>query len=73
MGEACTAHGGDEKFWLEWLKGRTRLDLGVGGRILNEFREIRFMVVDWFHMGQNRDWWRALVNTKMNVVNFLPS
>jgi hypothetical protein len=29
--------------------------------------EIGFGVVDWIHLAQNRDRWRALVNTVMNL------
>jgi hypothetical protein len=30
-------------------------------------REIRFMDVDWIHLARDRDRWRALVNTVMNL------
>jgi hypothetical protein len=29
--------------------------------------EIRFGGVDWIHLAQDRDRWRALVNTVMNL------
>jgi thiamine monophosphate synthase len=32
-----------------------------------DLREIGFGDVDWIHLAQNRDRWRALVNTVMNV------
>jgi hypothetical protein len=28
-----------------------------------DFREIRWVSMDWFHLAQDRDQWRALVNT----------
>jgi hypothetical protein len=31
-----------------------------------DLREIRFGDVDWIHLAQDRDRWRALVNTVMN-------
>jgi hypothetical protein len=30
-------------------------------------REIGWKVVDWFHLAQGRDHWKALVNTVMNL------
>jgi hypothetical protein len=32
-----------------------------------DFRETGMECVDWIHLAQNRDWWRALVNTVMNL------
>jgi hypothetical protein len=32
-----------------------------------DLREIRFGDVDWIHLSQDRDRWRALVNTVMNL------
>jgi hypothetical protein len=32
-----------------------------------DLREIRFGDVDWIHWAQDRDRWRALVNTVMNL------
>jgi hypothetical protein len=32
-----------------------------------DFREIGFGDVDWIHWAQDRDRWRALVNTVMNL------
>jgi hypothetical protein len=32
-----------------------------------DFREIGFGVVDWIDLAQDRDRWRALVNTVMNL------
>jgi hypothetical protein len=32
-----------------------------------DLREIGFGYVDWIHWAQNRDRWRALVNTVMNL------
>jgi hypothetical protein len=32
-----------------------------------DFREIEWDGVDWIHVGQDRDQWRALVNTVMNL------
>jgi len=32
-----------------------------------DLREIGWEDVDWIHLAQDRDQWRALVNTKMNL------
>jgi hypothetical protein len=34
--------------------------------IKTDLREIEFGDVDWIHLAQDRDRWRALVNTVMN-------
>jgi hypothetical protein len=35
--------------------------------IIIDFREIGSEIVDWIHLAQNRDQWRAVVNTIMNL------
>jgi len=43
-------------------------DLGVDGRIvLKLILEIRCEGVDWIHLAQDRDQWRALVNTVVEL------
>jgi hypothetical protein len=37
------------------------------GNIKMDLREIGFGDVDWIHSAQDRDTWRALVNTMMNL------
>jgi hypothetical protein len=32
-----------------------------------DLREIRWDVIDWINLAQDRDQWRALVNTEMNL------
>jgi hypothetical protein len=32
-----------------------------------DLREIGWEIVDWSHLAQNRDQWRAVVNTVMNL------
>jgi hypothetical protein len=47
-------------FWLENLKGTDHSeDLGVDGKIGWEG-------VDWMHLGQGKDQWRAVVNKVKN-------
>jgi hypothetical protein len=35
--------------------------------IMMDLREIGFWDVDWIHLARDRDTWRALVNTVMNL------
>jgi hypothetical protein len=42
--------------WIRW-EDNIKMDL----------REIGFKDVDWIHWAQDRDRWRALVNTVMNL------
>jgi hypothetical protein len=37
------------------------------GNIGMDLREIGWEVVDWMHLAQDRDQWRAVVNTVMNL------
>jgi hypothetical protein len=46
--------------------GRTRRSWEY--RIKMDLREIEFGEVDWIHWAQDRDRWRALVNTVMNLL-----
>jgi hypothetical protein len=57
-------------FWLGGLKGGDHQeDLGVDGKttLKWDLREIGFGDVNWIHWAQDRDRWRALVNTVMNL------
>jgi hypothetical protein len=57
------------KFWAENLKGRNHSeDLGIDGRnIRMDLTGTEWEVVDWIHLAQDRDQWRALVNMVMNL------
>jgi hypothetical protein len=55
MGGACIPHERNEKC-IKMLVGKPE-----GRR-----REIGWEAVDWIHLYQDRDQWRALVNTAMN-------
>jgi hypothetical protein len=37
------------------------------GNIKMDLREIGWGGMDWIYLGENRDQWRALVNTVMNL------
>jgi hypothetical protein len=39
-------------------------DIGIDGKIM---LEIRWEGVDWMHVAQDRDQWRAVVNMVMNL------
>jgi hypothetical protein len=61
------------EFWLENLKGKDHSeDVGVEeGRIrsmdLRDLREVGRKGLDWIHLAQDRDQWRAFVYTVMNL------
>jgi hypothetical protein len=53
-------------FWLENLKGRE--ELGVDGRIILKWiLGKEWEGVDWMKLARERDQWRAVVNTVMNL------
>jgi hypothetical protein len=57
------------RFWWEIQKGRDDLeDQGMDG-MGSEWilREIGWGSVEWIQLAQDRDRWRALVNTAMNL------
>jgi hypothetical protein len=73
MGGACGAHG-EVRGAYNILVGRPegRRPLGRPRRrwednIKMNLREIGFGDVVWIHLAQDRDRWRALVNTVMNL------
>jgi hypothetical protein len=56
-------------FWSESLKGRDHSeDLSVDGRIILKWilEEKGWEGMDGIHLAQDRDQWRAVVNTVMN-------
>jgi hypothetical protein len=62
----------DTNFYYDNLKERDHFrGLGVGGRItLKSILKKQYRVyegVDWIHLAQDRDQWRSLVYTIMNL------
>jgi hypothetical protein len=56
--------------WLDDLKGKDHSEeLGVNGWtiIRMDLTEIDWEGVDWMHLFEDRDQWRALVNTVTNL------
>jgi hypothetical protein len=51
----------------EWRRPLGRPRRRWEDNIKMDIREIGFGDVDWIHWAQDRDWWRALVNTVMNL------
>jgi len=52
----------------ENLKGNDHSeDLSVDGNIILEWVLDKWECVDWIHLAQDRDQWRAPVNTVMNL------
>jgi hypothetical protein len=60
MGERREMH---IMFWMENLQRRDHLEYNVG----MHNKEIGWEGVDWLHLAQDRDQWRALLNTVTNL------
>jgi predicted nucleotidyltransferase len=45
----------------------------MGDNIKMDLTEVRYKVVAWVHLAQNRDEWRALMKTAMNFLVVLNS
>jgi hypothetical protein len=60
-GNECTILAGKPK-------GKRRLGiLDTGGRIILRWREIGWGGMDWIDLARDRDQWRGVVNTVMNL------
>jgi hypothetical protein len=64
-------HGGDNKYKI--LVGKPKRKRPIGGpwhrweyNIKTDIRETGWKGVDWMYLAQDRDQWRAVVNTKMS-------
>jgi hypothetical protein len=58
-------------FWWEILNERDHYEnLDVGGKIILRWflRDIEWDGKDWIDLTQDRDQWKALVNTVMNLL-----
>jgi hypothetical protein len=72
MGRACSTNGGDEEcIWDIGGKARrmetTRKTKIWVDKIKMYLREIGWDGMDWIELAQDRDQWRALLNTVMNL------
>jgi hypothetical protein len=59
-----------KKFWSEKPEGGDGVeDLGIDGKVNNitNPREIGWKGVEWMHLAQYTEQWRALANTLMNL------
>jgi hypothetical protein len=68
-GETCTG------FWSESPKEKDHLeDQGVDGRMGSKWSLRRHWLggVEWIHLAQDRDRWRAVVNAVMNLQVLAP-
>jgi hypothetical protein len=73
---ACMGEGGKcTRFWWESAKERDHLEYrGVDGRSGLEWILERLAGggVEWIHLAQDRDRWRALVSAVMNLLVLAP-
>jgi hypothetical protein len=73
VGRSCSKHGGKRNAYRIWMgKPEGKRPLGKSRRrwennILRDFREIGWGGMDWIDLAQDRDQWRAVVNTVMNL------
>jgi hypothetical protein len=73
MGRACSTNGGKRNAYRILVgKPEGKRPLGKPRRrwadnIKMDLRDIGWDDVDWIDLAQNRDQWRALVNTVMNL------
>jgi hypothetical protein len=68
MSRACSSNG-EERNACRTLVGKPegKRPLGKTRRTKVELREIAWYGMDWIDLAQNRDQWRALMNTVMNL------
>jgi hypothetical protein len=72
MGRACITNAGDENVYRILVrKSEGKRPLGRPrhrwvDNIKMDLREIEWDGMDWVELAQNRDQWRAFVNTMMN-------
>jgi hypothetical protein len=71
MGRDCSTNGGEEEC-IEDIGGKAKRPLGRPGckwvnNVKRDLREIGWDDMDWIDLVQDRDQWRALVNTAMNL------
>jgi hypothetical protein len=72
MGVACSTHGKGDKYIQNWV-GKTEEMNPLGSHrrrwednIRMDLREMGRRFVDWINLAQDRNEYRALVNTAMN-------
>jgi hypothetical protein len=74
MGRACSTNGGEEKNAYRILVGKPEGKRPLGRQrcrcvdnIKMGLREVGWDGMDWIDLAPDRDRWRALVNTVMNL------
>jgi hypothetical protein len=69
MSASCSTHVRDEKCIqnFDWKILREEVTCRWEDNIRMDLRERRCVGVDWIHLAQDRDRWRVLVNTVMNL------
>jgi hypothetical protein len=72
MAEACSTHGIERKYNILVGKSYGKRPLGRPRRrwednVRMDLRRIRLEVVNWMHLAEDRDQWRGLMTTVMNL------
>jgi hypothetical protein len=67
MGRACNAHGSEDEFIYDFGGKARRPRRRWKDNIRMDLRVIEWGGRDWIDLSQDRDQWRAPVNTVMNL------
>jgi hypothetical protein len=72
MGRTCSTHGSDEKYKILVVKPEGKRPIGRPSRrwedvIRMDLKKTGWKGLNWIHLSLDRNQWRALVNTVINL------
>jgi hypothetical protein len=73
MGRDCSTHGDENEYWVLVGKPEGKRPLGIPrhiwvDNIKMDLKEIGWGGMNWVDLAEDRDQWRAVVNTVMNLL-----